>query len=120
MNEAFRHIHPLHRFRKPHHLPGCFCLRVLLEESAIRIETKTQSGRYASQAQVEANRKFGSSKGEDLRHYLKAHDLQDEELNAVSKDAETTLQNVRESLTEARREARSRVLAKQRERIASS
>jgi hypothetical protein len=57
---------------------------------------------------------------EDLRHYLKAHDLQDEELNAVSKDAETTLQNVRESLTEARREAQSRVLAKQRERIASS
>jgi hypothetical protein len=57
---------------------------------------------------------------EDLRHYLKTHDLQDEGLNAVSNDAETTLQHVRESLAEARKQAQSRVLAKQREHIASS
>jgi septal ring factor EnvC (AmiA/AmiB activator) len=57
---------------------------------------------------------------EDLRHYLKAHDLQDEGLNAVSNDAEATLQHVRETLAEARKEAQAQVLAKQRERIASS
>ena len=57
---------------------------------------------------------------EDLRHYLKVHDLQDEELNAVSNDAEVTLKHVREALVEARKQAQTQVLAKQRERIASS
>ena len=57
---------------------------------------------------------------EDFRHYLKAHQLQDESLKAVSNDAEIALQHVRESLAEARRQAQSQVMAKQRERIASS
>ncbi len=57
---------------------------------------------------------------EDLRHYMKAHDLQDEGLNAVSNDAEVTLQRVRESLVEAHKLAEMQVLAKQRERITSS
>ena len=57
---------------------------------------------------------------EDLRRYLKAHDLQDQGLQAVSNDAEVTLQHVREALAEARRQAQTQVSSKQRERIASS
>lgn len=57
---------------------------------------------------------------EELRHYLRAHDLQDEGLQAVSNEAEVTLQHVRETLAEARKQAHARVVAKQREHIASS
>ena len=56
---------------------------------------------------------------EDLRHYLKEHDLHDEGLSAVSNDAEVTLQRVREALAEARKQAQIQVLSKQREHIAS-
>jgi septal ring factor EnvC (AmiA/AmiB activator) len=57
---------------------------------------------------------------EDLRHYLRVHDLQDDRLNEVSNDAEATLQRVRKALADARQQAQTQVLSKQGERIASS